>query len=194
MGLTIYRSGYVKPDQVRLVAASKRWVDDCSAAMLQELGARAPGGTSGKIYDYFNDTGQLMVGADLEFSALFGDIQELRVNRSAPRNTIAQFVAWYRKARKRGKARSPKRPWPYAWYYLTSQQKSMLEIQRRNRQFGGPHPPPTYMEAINSGAAVETLPPGTATYANMARFTGFLDRVKLATRSRVATISASVRV
>lgn len=192
MGLTIARSGKVLPGQVELMRTAKKWAEDCSSGMLREMQQYAPHGSHGRIYKYFEDK-DVYMGASGELSHLHGNIKELRMGKSAPRNTIADFLAWYRGARvKRASGSNPNAK--QAWYRLSYREKTKLFGARLGGRFGGPYPPPTYMEAVNSGAVLDTLPSGSISWRKQARYRGFLDRVRAGTRVRVDAISQSVRV
>ncbi len=117
-----------------------------------------------------------LTGTGGGYRAEMGYVPPLKINRSAPRSTIKRFLQWYRYARlSKKKAKSNSASWPTAWYYLNAMERSALRGARYGAQFGGPHPPPTYTEAVNSGKV--PLPAGTAAQAKAVQNRGFIDRI-----------------
>jgi hypothetical protein len=141
-----------------------------------EIRRYSPVDTGGIVAHLSSTNGVLVTAGSIKVS--MGPLAPLRINRSAPRNTIKRFLQWYRYARlnekkPRGAASAS---WPTAWYYLKEQERAALRSARYGSQFGGPHPPPTYTEAVNAGKV--PLPAGTAAYSKAMRNKGFIERIR----------------
>lgn len=176
MRLTISTGIRQYPTARSVDEASRAWIEAMEKVAATEIRRYAPYDTGGIVTHLSSTSGTAATGSGIK--VMMGPLAPLRINRSAPRSTIKRFLQWYRYARlneKKPKAGGSS-SWPTAWYYLKESERAALRAARFGSQFGGPHPPPTYTEAVNAGKV--PLPAGTAAYAKAMRNKGFIDRIR----------------
>ena len=175
MRLTITKGIAQYPSDQHVRAASQQYV----RTMIDVAGVAVKKHTprdSGQMADWLG-TPTAMTSTGRGYRAAMGQVPPLRINRPAPRSTIKKFLQWYRYARlSKKKAKAVNQSWPTAWYYLTASERGTLRATRYGNSFGGPHPPPTYTEAVNAGKV--PLPAGTSAYAKAMRNRGFIERIR----------------
>jgi len=176
MRLTITKGMRQYPTDQSVNEASKAWLEAMERVAATEIRRYSPVDTGGIVQHLSSTNGGLATGRGIKVS--MGPLVPLRLNRTAPKSTIKRFLQWYRYARLNEK--KPKGQasgsWPTAWYYLKEQERSALRAARYGSRFGGPHPPPTYTEAVNAGKV--PLPAGTPAYAKAMRNKGFIERIR----------------
>lgn len=175
MALTITKGIIQYPSDRHVRLASQQYIRTMITVAEVSIRKHAPKDT-GQMAEWLA-TPTSMTATARGHKASMGYIPPLRINRTAPRNTIKRFLQWYRYARlSKKKANSGNNSWTTAWYYLDQMERSALRGARYGAQFGGPHPPPTYTEAVNAGKV--PLPAGTAAYAKAVRNRGFIERIR----------------
>jgi|WetSurMetagenome_2_1015567.scaffolds.fasta_scaffold234956_2 hypothetical protein len=177
------------PNELILHEAQFAWIQHMHLGAKSAIAKHTPRG-SGAMAEWLADgdgVSQITGG----FASKMGSIGSLRIGRSAPRNTIKQFLNWYRGSRKRAVTSS--RPFPVAWYILSGSEKDSLQNERSGGSFGGPQPPPTYMAAVNEGTV--PLPVGSGASAKAQANKGFIDRTQAEVASkRQGALAAARRV
>lgn len=161
------------PDDYLLRRAQMAWATKISGVAWQAVQDNAPH-DKGMLAGHLSQTRNGIEGTGTGYAVRMGYIGSLRIKRSAPKNTIRQFLNWYRHARK--SKPSVSKPFPTAWYILSPIEKKVLDVARTSSNFGGPQPPPTYMAAVNEGKV--PLPPGTSAYSKAMRNKGFVERIQ----------------
>lgn len=159
------------PDDLIMREAQFAWIQHMHLGAKSAIAKNSPrdSGTMAKWLADGDGVSQIAGG----YASKMGSLGPLRIGRAAPRNTIKQFLNWYRGARKSG---ASSRPFPVAWYILSGDEKGSLRDARSGSVFGGPHPPPTYMAAVNEGNV--PLPIGSPASAKAQANKGFVDRIQ----------------